>query len=504
MVSRIYSVGLLGIEGYRVECECDLSGGLPNFDVVGLPDTAVKESRERVRAAIKNVGIQFPMRRITVNLAPADMRKEGPIYDLPILLSILRSCGELEPLPEGACFVGELSLSGELRPIRGALPMAMAAAEAGMKRIYLPAENAAEASFAENIEVYGIDRIATLLEHINAGLALTPETPSADSLSPELLPDFADIKGQESAKKAVEVAVTGRHNLLMVGPPGSGKSMLASRIPSIMPPLTREEALECTKLYSVAGMTSREHPLIVSPPYRSPHHTISMAGLSGGGRMPRPGEVSLSHNGVLFLDELPEFSPNALDILRQPLEERHITISRVAGSCSYPCSFMLVCAMNPCKCGFYGHPSRPCTCRESDRLKYISRISGPLLDRIDMQIQVPAVAYDELHQPKTGECSAVIASRVAEARKRAYERGFPDNASMKGADIARYCTLNADGQALLRIAFDRLGMTARGHDRVLKVARTIADLAGSRDILPIHLAEAIQYRALEPEKEEYR
>lgn len=334
MVAKISSIGLWGIEGYRVECECDLSGGLPAFDVVGLPDAAVKESRDRVRAAIRNSGFSFPMRRITVNLAPADMRKEGPIYDLPILLSILRSSGNLEALPEGACFVGELSLSGELRPVNGALPMAMAAAEAGMKRIYLPTENAAEAAFAENIEVYGIDKVSTLIAHINQGGELLPEKPRVPGENAEQLPDFADVIGQFTARRAIEIAAAGKHNIMMIGPPGAGKSMIAARIPSIMPELTRAEALECTKIHSVAGLTGKMSPIVTVPPFRAPHHTVSPVGLSGGGTVPRPGEVSLAHNGVLFLDELPEYRSEALEILRQPLENGKITISRAAGSCS--------------------------------------------------------------------------------------------------------------------------------------------------------------------------
>ena len=499
MVANIASIGLWGIEGYRVECECDLSGGLPTFEVVGLPDAAVKESRDRVRAAIRNSGFEFPMRRITVNLAPADMRKEGPIYDLPILLSILRSSGRLEALPEGACFVGELSLSGELRPVTGALPMAMAAAEAGMKRIYLPRENAPEAAYAENIEVYGIDKVSTLIEHINNGRELRSEEPREAGERSEHLPDFADVKGQLTARRAVEIAAAGRHNIVMIGPPGAGKSMIAARIPSIMPELTREEALECTKIHSVAGLTGHSSPLITVPPFRAPHHTVSSVGLSGGGTVPRPGEVSLAHNGILFLDELPEYKNEALEILRQPLENGSITISRAAGSCSYPCSFMLVCAMNPCKCGWYGHPTHPCTCREDARKQYISRISGPLLDRIDMHIVVPAVKYNDLNNKRPSESSKSIKMRVVEARKRAEERGFSSNAAMHASDIRKYCVLDQAGSTILEAAFERLGMTARGHDRILKVARTIADLAGSKDIQVNHVAEAIQYRCLDRE-----
>ena len=499
MVAKVSSVGLWGVDGYRVLCECDLSGGLPSFEVVGLPDAAVKESRDRVRAAIKNCGFDFPMRRITVNLAPADLRKEGPIYDLPILLSILCSAGIIDPLPEKIAFVGELSLSGELRPVNGALPMAMAAAEAGMKRIYLPAENAREAAFAENIDVYGIDTVGTLIEHINRRQKLAPEVPGNAQETEEDLPDFADVKGQEAARRAVEVAAAGRHNLLLVGPPGAGKSMIASRIPSIMPELTREEALECTKIHSVAGLTGHKNPLVTVPPFRAPHHTISSVGLSGGGTIPRPGEVSLAHNGVLFLDELPEYKSDALEILRQPLENGSITISRAAGSCEYPSDFMLVCAMNPCKCGWYGHPTRRCTCREDARKQYIARISGPLLDRIDMHITVPAVKYEELNAARPSESSKAIKARVMEARKRAEARGFSSNAAMGAADIRRYCVLDAAGAALLKAAFDRMGMTARGHDRIIKVARTIADLAGSKEIRAEHVAEAIQYRTLDRE-----
>lgn len=497
MVSHINSVGLTGLEGCLIECECDLSGGLPNFEIVGLPDASVKEARDRVRTAVKNSGYEFPRRRITVNLAPADMRKEGPVYDLPILLSVLEASGQLEIRDTDCCFAGELSLNGELRPVRGALPMAVAAKAAGMKKMFLPKDNASEAALADGMEIYGAETLGELLAHLNGENLLSPAEELAAWEHTGISLDFADVRGQENARRAVEVAAAGGHNILLIGPPGAGKSMIAGRIPSILPELTRTEALECTQIHSIAGFTNRERPIVTERPFRAPHHTISTAGLSGGGRIPRPGEISLAHNGVLFLDELPEFRADALEILRQPLEEGRITISRVAGNCSYPSKFMMVCAMNPCKCGWYGHPSGKCKCGEQAVKAYVGKISGPLLDRIDMHVYVPAVKYDELNSRETPESSSVIKERVEAARAKAYSRGFLCNADMKAKDIRTICALDSDGGRLLKSAFEKLGMTARSHDRILKVARTIADLDDSENITAIHIAEAIQYRNLD-------
>ncbi len=502
MVSRVRSLGLFGIDGYEVTVECDLSGGLPAFDVVGLPDAAVKESRERVRSAIKNCGCSFPSRRITVNLAPADTKKVGSVYDLPILLSILHAAGSLDAIPNDSAFLGEVALDGTLRPCVGALPMASAAHQLGFRAIYCPADNAHEAYLAGGLTVYPVQNVVELLAHLNGKCEITPTKiiPSQEETSATSL-DFSDVMGQENAKRAIEIAASGNHNLLMIGPPGAGKSMLASRIPGILPDMTREEALDATKIHSVAGLTSKSSPILTQRPFRAPHHTISAVALSGGGSIPRPGEISLSHNGVLFLDELPEFDTEAIEILRQPLENGKVTISRVSGTITYPAKFMLVCAMNPCKCGWNGLPGGRCTCSQKSVEQYQRKLSGPLLDRIDLHIEVPPVKYDELRRREPAESSAQIKKRVDAARaiqlKRFEGTDITCNAYIPPSKLREFCPMENDATHFMETSFSRMGLTARSHDRILRVARTIADLAESEIILVEHLAESFQYRCFD-------
>ena len=491
-------MGLQGIGGYEVLLEVYISNGLPAFDVVGLPDAAVREARERVRAAIKNNGYRFPVSRMTVNLAPADKKKAGTLYDLPMFIGILAADGDIDEPGDDCAFIGELSLSGELRPVYGALPMAIAAARCGVKKLFVPADNAAEAAFADGISVYPVKNVDELLRLMRGEVNIEPAAaPALDTLM-EHMPDFSEVKGQENVKRALEIAAAGGHNILIVGPPGAGKSMMAKRLPGILPDMSRGEMIQSTEIYSVAGLTSREHPIVSMRPFRAPHHTVSAAGLSGGGTSPRPGEISLAHNGVLFLDELPEFRSDVLEVLRQPLEDGEVTVSRVAGTVTYPSRFMLVCAMNPCKCGWYGHPSGRCRCTERDVRRYHSKISGPLLDRIDLIVEVPALDYEELSRRSSAERSADIKKRVNAAREIQRRRfggdGTMCNAHIGSREMSEICALDADGEALMHAAFDSMRLSVRSYDRILRVARTIADLDGQKNISAEHIAEAIQYR----------
>ena len=506
MLARITSAAVLGIDAYLVDVETDIANGLPSFVTVGLPQGAVKEGRERVNAAIHNAGLTFPLKRITVNLAPADVRKEGSAFDLPIALGVLAATGQISAAGlEHHVVLGELGLDGEIRPVRGALSVAIAAKQAGCAGLVLPASNVREAAVVAGLEVRGAGSLREVLAHLDGGPSLTPAVVDVAALFASRAAaavDFAEVKGQSHVKRALEVAAAGAHNILMIGSPGGGKTMLARRLPTVLPELSLAEALETTKIHSVAGLLPAGESLIAIRPFRAPHHTVSDAGLIGGGSYPRPGEVSLAHNGVLFLDELPEFRTNVLEALRQPLEDGVVTISRAATSLTYPARFMLAAAMNPCPCGYHGDATRPCVCGAALIQHYRARLSGPLLDRIDMHVDVPSVRYRELSAERSGEPSAAIRERCARARAMQRERfatrpGVFANAHMAPRDIRAHCALSAGADALLRTAIARLNLSARAYHRVLKLARTVADLAGAARIEPAHVSEAIQYRSLD-------
>lgn len=500
--SKIKSLGLFGLNAFEVDVEVNISRGQPMFEIVGLPDASVRESRERIRTALSTIDMALPPSRILVNLAPADMKKSGTMHDLAILVAILAAMGRIHADLDDSCFLGEISLDGRVRRVNGVLPMTLLAAENGIKNVFVPADNAFEASAAGGVNVYAAGSIKQLMLHFGGSEKMTPQKKYIPKQSVfEGLPDFADVKGQQNAKKALEIAAAGGHNALMIGSPGSGKSMLAKRIPSILPAMTFEESLETTKIYSICGMLDPSEPFITTRPFRSPHHTVSSAGLAGGGTIPHPGEVSLAHNGFLFLDELAEFDKRALEILRQPLEDRKVTISRSAGSVTYPCSIMLVGAMNPCPCGYYGHPKRKCTCSDKQVKQYLSKISGPLLDRFDLHIEVAPVEFSDLSSSKKEESSKQIRKRVQAAKEIQNERfkntGIHCNAWITPDKLAGYCVMDMAAKKLLKLVFEGLGLSARAYDRILKVARTIADLEQKEVIGKDHIAAAAQYRSLD-------
>ena len=502
MISNSFSMGIIGIDSFLIKTETDVSSGLPSFDIVGLPDTSIKESRDRVRAAIKNCGFVYPMSRITVNLSPADIKKAGPSFDLPIMISLLKASNQLNVNTDDSIFIGELSLSGNLNPVNGILSMVSEAKKLGFKKVFLPYQNAKEGAVVSDIDVFPIKNVPQLIDHLNQKNIVPPQPVTSISINKnDSALDFSHVKGQFDVKRAVEIAAAGGHNILLIGPPGSGKSMIVKRIPSILPKMTFSEMMETTKIYSASGLLPKDTPLVTERPFRAPHHTVSSTGLSGGGSIPRPGELSLAHNGILFLDELPEFSRNTVETLRQPIEDGVVTICRVRRTLTYPCSVMLVAAMNPCPCGYLGHPSIKCTCTQKAISKYLSKISGPLLDRIDIHIEVPPVSFEKLSSNTLSESSAEIKQRVNSARDIQVNRfknlNISCNARINPGKINQLCVLDDSAKRLLKSAFDKLDLSARAYDKILKLARTIADLENSELICSHHISEAIQYRCLD-------